>query len=122
MNVLAWIGLVCVWIGVLLVLLTGIGLIRMPDTYMRMHASTKAGTLGMGMIALGVALELQSLEAVLLCTLLLLFFALTAPVAAHLIGRAAHISGVPVWEQTVRDEYTEGGGRAAHWQDPPAPR
>ncbi len=119
MTLLAWIGLVCVWIGVLLVLLTGIGLVRMPDIYMRMHASTKAGTLGIGMIALGVALELQSLEAALLCTLLVLFFALTAPVAAHLIGRAAHVSGAPVWEQTVRDEYNEDGGRAAHWQEPP---
>lgn len=119
MTLVAWLGLIGVWIGVLLVLLTGIGLVRMPDIYMRMHASTKAGTLGIGLIALGVALELRSLEAALLCTLLVLFFGLTAPVAAHLIGRAAHASGAPVWERTVRDDYTRDGGRAAHWRPPP---
>lgn len=110
-------------IGILIVLgglfsaVAGIGILRLPDVLVRMHASTKAGTLGVGLIVLGAAFHFDGTLAVAKALLIVLFLLLTAPVGAHLIGRAAYRSGTPLWEGTVideRDRMREGrdpGGR-----------
>jgi multicomponent Na+:H+ antiporter subunit G len=81
-----------------------VGVIRMPDVYIRMHAATKAGTLGSGLILLAVALSSGELGVVTRALAAVVFLIITAPVAAHLLGRAAYISGVKTWEGTVLDE------------------
>ena len=97
-------------VSVLLVLgglfsaVAGIGVLRLPDVLVRMHASTKAGTLGVGLIVLGVALHFDGTLAITKALLIVVFLLLTAPVGAHLIGRAAYRSGTPLWEGTVVDE------------------
>ena len=97
-------------IGVLLVLgglfsaVAGIGILRLPDVLVRMHASTKAGTLGVGLIVLAAAFHFDGTLAIAKALLIVLFLLLTAPVGAHLIGRAAYRSGTPLWEGTVIDE------------------
>lgn len=84
--------------------IAGLGLMRFPDVLMRMHASTKAGTLGVGLTVVSVAIffadDLVSTKAVLI----VLFLLLTAPVAAHLIGRAAYRTKTPLWEPTIVDD------------------
>mgnify|MGYP006422097443 CR=1 FL=1 len=101
MSVLA--GIV-VLIGAVFVLAAGVGVLRMPDVYIRMHAATKAGTLGSGLMLLGVALQAADTAIVLRALAAIGFLILTAPVAAHLLGRAAYMSGVPMWPGTVIDE------------------
>jgi multicomponent Na+:H+ antiporter subunit G len=85
--------------------LAGIGMVRMPDLYIRMHAATKAGTLGPILVLLAVAVHFADAGIGLRVAAAAGFLVLTAPVAAHIIGRAAHRTGVPLWERSVVDEW-----------------
>jgi multicomponent Na+:H+ antiporter subunit G len=85
-------------------LVAAIGAWRMPDILMRMHATTKAGGLGAAMIFLAVAVHFSEFVTAARAIAGLAFVVLTAPVAAHMIGRAAYLVGVPLWEGTRVDE------------------
>ena len=80
------------------------GILRMPDLFMRMHASTKAGTLGVGLIALAAGLQYGQTGFVLKVLGVVAFLIGTAPVAAHLLGRAAFRSQTTVWSETQSDD------------------
>jgi multicomponent Na+:H+ antiporter subunit G len=101
MDILAGLA---VLIGAFFVLVAAVGIIRMPDVYVRMHAATKTGTLGSGLMLVGVALQSGEADVVSRALAAVLFLIITAPVAAHLLGRAAYISGVPTWSGTFLDE------------------
>lgn len=90
--------------GAALVALAGIGVLRFPDVLIRMHASTKAGTLGVGLITIAAAVHFDELGVTTRAILVIIFLLLTAPVAAHLIGRAAYRTGTPLWASTTIDE------------------
>ncbi len=101
--------------GGLFSLAAAVGVLRLPDVLIRMHASTKAGTLGCGLILVAVALHFGEGAIVARSIAAIVFLILTAPVAAHLIGRAAYRTGVPLWHGTVMDELStnsqhRGGG------------
>ena len=98
---------ILILLGCLFCLLAAIGIIRLPDTLIRMHAATKAGTLGAGLILAGVAVWFSEMGTVLRALLTLLFLYTTAPVAAHLIGRAAYRSGVELSSRTWVDHLGE---------------
>lgn len=93
--------------GTAFMLIASIGVVRMPDVMMRMHAATKAGVLGTGMLAVALMIHFPEVGVWTRAIALILFAILTAPVAAHMIGRAAYHSGVPMWEATVVDELRE---------------
>ena len=95
---------VMILIGSFFVFVAAVGILRMPDVYVRMHAATKAGTLGSGLLLLAVAVQAQELDVVLRAVAAVLFLIATTPVAAHLLGRASYISGVPLWKGTKLDE------------------
>lgn len=101
-----WIVLFFVSIGALLSLLSSFGLIRLPDVYTRSHAATKSATLGIVAILTGTFLYFLLVEGYVSARLILgIFFVfLTAPVAGHLICRAAYRTKVPLWNKSVRDE------------------
>lgn len=80
--------------------IAGIGLLRFRDVLLRMHASTKAGTLGVGLIVLAIAIHLGFGYDTTRAVLIIGFLLLTAPVGAHLIGRAAYRTGTPLWADT----------------------
>jgi multicomponent Na+:H+ antiporter subunit G len=82
-----------------------LGILRLPDVMTRMHASTKAGTLGAGLIFVAVAVHVGDMVTVSLSALTVVFLLVTAPVAAHAIGRAAYRMRVPLWENTHLDEW-----------------
>ena len=82
----------------------GLGLLRLPDVLIRMHASTKAGTLGVGLIVLGVSVHFASSLVLTKAILIIVFLFLTAPVGAHLIARAAYRRGIKLWERTLMDD------------------
>jgi len=85
--------------------IAGLGLVRMPDVYIRMHAATKAGTLGTGLILAAVAVHFADAAVAIRALAAIVFLLITAPVAAHMIGRAAYRTGVPLWEGSIIDEW-----------------
>jgi multicomponent Na+:H+ antiporter subunit G len=97
-------GAICLLLGAFFVLVAAVGLVRMPDLMMRMHASTKAGTLGAGLLAVGMMFFFPEISVWTRAVALIFFVVLTAPVAAHMIGRAGYYSGVPLWEESIVDE------------------
>ncbi len=91
-------------IGSIMILISSIGLLRMPDLYLRMSATTKAATLGVGFVLIGTAIHFWEVGIVSRLVIIIVFLFLTAPVAAHMIGRAAYNDGVPLWKGTKLDE------------------
>lgn len=104
MNWLNLLTLVLVLIGVCFMVLSSVGLVRLPDVYTRMHAGGKSSTLGIIALLLGVAVHRGDLLAVAKIAALIAFFFLTAPVAAHMLGRAAYRTQVKPVRQTYPDE------------------
>jgi multicomponent Na+:H+ antiporter subunit G len=107
-------------VGACFMLLAGLGVLRLPDLFMRLQAATKASTLGLGCIMLGVAVHFQDLAVTTRAVLVIAFFFLTAPVGAHVIARAAYAVGVPLWKGTITDELRHRR-RAAEQQAPDGP-
>lgn len=83
--------------GGALTLLAGVGVLRMEDVFVRMHASTKAGTLGLGLVVAAMALSSGSATMIEKAIALFLLVLATVPVSAHLVGRA-------VWRVMTPDE------------------
>ena len=85
----------------------GVGVLRLRDVYSRMHAATKAGTLGLALICLGVMVMAETWWQVAEALFVFLFMIASAPVGAHLIGRAAYRTRVPVDPRTTSDPGSE---------------
>jgi len=79
--------------GGFLAIIAGLGILRLPDVLVRMHASTKAGTLSAGLVMAAAIVYFWELEVLFRGALIVGFLMLTAPVAAHMIGRAALRTG-----------------------------
>lgn len=90
--------------GVALAVVAGVGLLRFPDVYSRMHAATKPSTLGLLLVCLGAALAVDDGADRSKLLLVAAFQFLTAPVAAHMIGRAAYRAGIGDLDGLVVDE------------------
>ena len=88
-------GALCLLAG-LFALIAALGLLRLPDLMLRMHATTKAGTLACGLTMLAAALVFGDLAVAVRAAGVVVFLLLTAPVAAHMIGRAGLSTGVPM--------------------------
>ena len=84
-----------------------LGLVRLPDVYNRLQASTKCVTLGTCSILFGLFLFRGFDAAGIKALLCIVFLILTAPVSAHALARAAHKSGVRLWEKSVCDKYEQ---------------
>lgn len=90
--------------GSFLIFIASVGLVRMPDLFLRMSATSKAATLGAGLMLLASALFFQEFEITIRVLSIIAFIMMTVPVAAHMIARAAYFDGVPLWEKTEIDE------------------
>lgn len=103
------IGLIFISVGLFFDFVGCLGLIRLPDVYNRLQASTKCITLGTCSILFGAFL-IHGFEAAGIKSLLcMIFLLLTSPVSAHALARAAHKSGVKLWEKSIVDKYEEDG-------------
>jgi multicomponent Na+:H+ antiporter subunit G len=91
-------------LGAAFFLVAAIGVARLPDLLTRMHAATKAGAFGGGLLLIACALHFGSAYVVLKCLLILIFFYLTAPIAGHVLGRAGYRSGAKLAKKTHRDD------------------
>ena len=106
-------------LGAALMLLAGVGILRMPDLFTRMHVATKSATLGVGCILVAVAIFFADIGVFTRALLVIIFFFLTAPVGAHLLGRAGYIVGTPLWEGTKWDELKGKYDHASNTLDSP---
>lgn len=102
----------CMLGGAFLAFAAGVGILRFPDLLARMHAGTKPQTLGLVLVLAGLALRLRSGGAVWALVLVVLFQMLTAPVAAHMVGRAGYRTGKVRTDLLVVDELTRDQERA----------
>lgn len=88
------VGTALVVLGSIFCFLAALGVLRFPDVFTRMHAATKAGVLGAGLIILGAAVASSDLAVILRALVGLAFLVLTGPVSAHLLARAALAGGI----------------------------
>lgn len=93
--------------GVALAITAGIGLHRFPDVFARMHAATKPATLGLLLIVVGASLRVETAGDVAKLLLVAALQFLTAPVGAHMVGRAAYRAGTELSEGTTVDQLRE---------------
>ncbi len=103
-QILSWTLLT---VGAVFMLIAAIGVVRMPDLFMRLHCSTKSATLGVGCLMLGAGLHFGETAVWARSLAVIVFLFATAPAAAHMIGRAAYFAGVPLWEATLSDDLKE---------------
>ena len=99
-----WLSGALLIVGATLALLASIGVLRMPDVFTRMQASTKASTLGLGCLLIGAALQCADVASIIRVVSIGAFTLLTTPVSAHVIARASYRADVPLWSGTVLDE------------------
>ena len=87
------IATVVIVVGAALCLLSAVGLLRMPDVYIRLQVASKASSLGVALLMLGVAVHFDDLSGTVRALLVLACLVLTAPVAAHRIGSGGSRTG-----------------------------
>ena len=100
-------GYILITIGILFDIFGCIGLVRFPDVYNRLQASTKCVTLGTILVLVGVALVSASGPITAKAIICAVFILITSPTAAHAIAKGAYASGVKLWENSVVDKYAE---------------
>ena len=114
-------GVTLIVIGVLFDIFGCIGLLRLPDVYNRLQSGTKCVTLGTCFILAGSLILLESVSGAVKGVICIAFVLITSPTAAHALARAAHRSGIKLWEGSVVDRYQEdhasGSGEMAAEQE-----
>jgi multicomponent Na+:H+ antiporter subunit G len=101
------IGYIFIVVGLAFDIFGCIGLIRLPDVYNRLQATTKCVTLGTCSILFGTVVIKGFTSTGIKALLCVIFLILTSPVAAHALSRGAHKSGVRLWEKSVCDKYRQ---------------
>lgn len=91
-------------IGALSILFAAIGILRMPDFYLRLSVTVKAATMGVGLLLIGSSIVFMDSAVTTKALAIIFFLLLTGPVAAHMIGRTAYRSGMPIWKDTWVDD------------------
>lgn len=101
-----WTIIICILIGTFLSIVAAFGLLRLPDVYTRNHAASKSTTLGVLFTLLGTLIYFYSTEGEFNSRIVLgiVFIFITAPVAGHLISRAAYYTGVKLSDISVQDD------------------
>ncbi len=94
-------------VGALSILFASIGILRMPDVYLRLSVTVKAATLGIGLLLACAAIIFPDVSVTTKALAIAFFIILTAPVAAHMIGRTAYRTGLPTWKGTVIDDLAD---------------
>jgi len=102
-------GIIFIVIGLGFDIFGCIGLLRLPDVYNRLQATTKCVTLGTCSIPLGTFILKGLCTTGVKAILVAIFLLLTSPVAAHALARGAHKSGVKLWSKSVVDKYEQDG-------------
>lgn len=95
-------------VGAVFALSASVGMLRLPDLYSRMHAASKAGTVGSGLMLLALAVHADDIGIATRCIAGVVFFLLTAPISAHLLAKAAYSVGYRLSPLSVHDDMQSG--------------
>jgi multicomponent Na+:H+ antiporter subunit G len=107
-GVLTVVGCALLVLGAVLCAIAAVGVVRLPDVLLRLNAVTKASSLGVVCVLLGVALVDFSVGALVTMLVASAFLLVTAPVAGHVVGHAVYRSDAPLWSGTRRDDLSDG--------------
>ena len=99
-----WFTIFFVFVGTLFIFIASIGMLRMSNLLIRIHAATKASTLGVGLILIGAAIHFYTWAISVEIILIIWFILMTAPIASHLIARASYFSNIKLTDATFIDE------------------
>ena len=116
-DVLDLLAAVCLFLGAFLSLAAGVGLLRFPDALSRLHAATKPQILGLIFVVTAIALESRSWSTLLALVPVVLFQVLTAPISAHMVGRAGYRTKNFRKDLLLVDELDEAVDRATREAD-----
>jgi monovalent cation/proton antiporter MnhG/PhaG subunit len=108
---MVWISALFLVGGAALCLVAAVGVLRLPDFFLRMHAATEAGVAGCGLLLIGVGFAYPSVEMWTKVLIAVAFLLLTTPIAGHLLARAGYVAGVPLWSGTADDQLESELGR-----------
>jgi multicomponent Na+:H+ antiporter subunit G len=124
MIVLEWITALLLLIGALFSFLAAVGVLRFPDTLLRMQSSSKASTLGVACLIAGTALQFPEVSVIIRLGALASFMMLTAPLTAHIVARVTLHRRTPLWEGTILNEHepSECAPGPGAPSDDPSPR
>lgn len=103
-TITTFIAAILLVIGAVFALIASLGLWRFPDIYCRMHAASKAGTLGSGLMLLAIAFVAGDVGTATRAIAGVLFFLLTAPLSAHLLAKAAYAVGYSLTDESIADD------------------
>ena len=100
-------------VGTFFIFSGSLGILRFPDVYTRLHAATKASTLGVASVLLAAFLFLYVDHEIISGKLLIgiWFIMLTAPISGHMISRAAHNAGVKLHDRRIHDQIRDATAR-----------
>jgi multicomponent Na+:H+ antiporter subunit G len=99
--------------GAIFILVAAVGLLRLPDVLTRMQATSKATTLGLAGIMAAAALHAGTLDTAIRVTFIVTFTFMTAPIGAHMIGRAAYRTSPSSARRLVVDDLARAPMQAA---------
>ncbi len=99
------VALILLIVGIFFYFTGALGILRLPDVYNRIHASTKTTTIGVVSILLSGVAAFGFQPVSIKALAIILFLLLTYPVAGHLLARAAYRTGVVLTDRTLHDEY-----------------
>lgn len=91
-------------IGALAIFFASLGILRMPDFYLRLSVTVKAATMGVGLLLLCAAILFPDVSVTTKTFAIIFFLFITSPIAAHMIARAAYFTGTPLWKDTLVDQ------------------
>jgi multicomponent Na+:H+ antiporter subunit G len=95
-------------VGTAFILIAGLGILRMPDLFLRMSMTTKASTIGVGSLLIACIIYFDDGPSMAKAFAVLVFIMLTSPVSAHMIGRAAYRDkDVTLWTKTHTDHFKD---------------
>lgn len=96
--------------GLFFMLVAAIGVVRLPDVYHRLHAASKASTLGLLGLLLGAIFHIGTLDVLTKAGIILLFAFIATPIGSHILAKASHRARDPLWKGTLDDELSRDHG------------
>lgn len=102
-----WISAILLILGAGFMLVAGIGVLRFSDVYLRMHAATKAPSLGVMLMVVAIMVHFQEFWIIVKGLLIIVFIFMTTPVGAHMLSRVAHLMSNKQCKETMVDELSE---------------
>ncbi len=109
-----WLIIIFSSLGTLFALLAAVGLIRMPDTFLRISVNTKAATLGVGLLIGAAAIFFNDIAISTRVLAIIIFIFLTAPIGGHLLGRTGYFTGNKLCDQTHIDDLKDQYNKKTH--------